>query len=886
MARHPGGGAVIPPGTQPIPEPSKHTRTTHVAQGIPPEAEGVILRAFGEFVNTSQWVTWRLETRDRKPTKVPYAPRSARKTGPDAGHVGDWGTLSDALGAMRRRRHHGVGLVLPEGLVCVDLDRCTTEPFGPLEPWAREIVERLDTFTEYSPSGTGVHVWLRGAKPGTKCRRGTVEIYGGPYGRYITVTGRGFSRWGESGIAERTHALGEVYAQHLDTPRASAAPLLASIPEPTSIPVNTVVVAGRVHPSALTDDEILHAAREARGVGGAITALWHGAPSALAEHGDDQSVAEAALATRLVWWCGGDVGRAERLMSNSPLCAREKWQTRADYRARTMALAASHGKAWDGPSRRQVMGWFGEDRALALFGPKSARTGPKVIRADDRPSVGATARGDDPRTSFEADPASVPTPTPPPASVGPHAGPDGYALTDLGNAERLMARAGARLVWNPATETWMWWNGSLWEPSAGHRAEREASEMARRLWADALALAGEEDRRTLRRHASRSEGRRAITDALALARSLDGVRVEPGEVDADPAVIVVNSGVVDLGSGTISRHDPGRLLTRGVWHLQPDGRRILAHYRPGVTPISHPLWDTFLTEVQPDPEVRAYLQRLAGLSLSGWTRDAFHVHVGTGANGKSTFLDTLRRAIGSDYSHVAPLDAVMARRADGNAPTPGVADLHGRRFVVVSEADAGDRLAEATVKAITSQGEPVTARRLHGNPFTFSPTHTLHLHSNHRPIVRGTDDGIWRRLHLIPWDVTIPEDRRDDGLKARLSEPDVLLGVLAWAVAGAQELCANGLQPPAAVTNATRTYRAESDALGQWLDERCEIGPNLGPTSGGELHADYRTWCEANGHRPVASNTFGERLRGVPGVERPTATGRERRSWRGISLVS
>ena len=101
-----------------------------------------------------------------------------------------------------------LGLVIPEGVVCVDLDACTVkgEVFGPLEPWAREIVERLDTFTEYSPSGTGVHVWLWGVKPGDKCRKGTVEIYGGPFGRYITCTGRGFSRWGEAPIAERTDA--------------------------------------------------------------------------------------------------------------------------------------------------------------------------------------------------------------------------------------------------------------------------------------------------------------------------------------------------------------------------------------------------------------------------------------------------------------------------------------------------------------------------------------------------------------------------------------------------------------------------------------------------------------------------------------------------------
>jgi putative DNA primase/helicase len=892
VAPRPGGGLVIPPA---VPEGDRAPRALYgTPSRLTAQAEALIGRAFAPFAEAPRWLVWRLVPRTPKPSKVPVSPRTGGSTGTDVAHESDWATLAEALREARRPNVNGIGLVIPEGVVCVDLDACTVkgEVFGPLEPWAREIVERLDTFTEYSPSGTGVHVWLWGVKPGDKCRKGTVEIYGGPFGRYITCTGRGFSRWGEAPIAERTDALAEVYRAHLDTPPSVAA--WPTIPEIAEADASTVVVsstprvvsapsvvAGRsartAPPSALSDGQVLTAALKSRGAN-RIHALWGGDTSG---HGGDQSAAEIALANHLAWWCAGDEAQVGRLMDTAPLCHRDKWAERPDYRARTVRAAVQglRDGGWDGPTRRQAEEWYGADEADRLFGPRT-----RVERVNGRTRVVvAPEAGKGLQSDPEASYGPV-APTPQPAGpLGHHAGADGYALTDLGNAERLIARAEGRIAWHHAAEEWLVWNGIVWEPDTSGEVERLASAMARALWlAAAVAEAGDEARRALRQHAARTEGKRAISDAMALARNRPGAYVPPDALDVNPNVIVVRRGIVDLATGVLRPADPSAWLTKAVRHPDGHGRLVIADYVPGQTPATHPLWEAFLARVVPDPEVRAYLRRTVGLSLSGWTRDAIHVHVGSGANGKSTFLDTVRRAIGPDYAHVASLDVLMARKAEAGAPNPAVADLRGKRLVIASEAESSDRLAEGTVKAITSQGEAITARRLHANPITFVPSHTLHLHSNHRPVVRGTDEGIWRRVHLIPWTVTIPEAERDEGLKARLQAPEVLLGVLAWAMEGAREVASTGVRPPEAVRSATATYRAESDVFGQWLEERCVITPNA-VAGGGPLHADYRAWCEANGHRALPSNHFADRLRGVSGVER--GTGRERYSWRGIGLA-
>jgi P4 family phage/plasmid primase-like protien len=262
--------------------------------------------------------------------------------------------------------------------------------------------------------------------------------------------------------------------------------------------------------------------------------------------------------------------------------------------------------------------------------------------------------------------------------------------------------------------------------------------------------------------ASNSEhGLRAM---LALARSEPGIPILPGELDGDPWLLNVLNGTIDLRTGTLRPHDREDRITK------------LADVRFD-SEADCPVWIGFLQEVLPDPDLREFVRRLVGYRLTGSTQE----HVlpflfGVGANGKSTFLNTIQSLLGITYAIKAPADLLLAMRNESH-PTE-LADLFGKRLVCCNEAEDGRRLAESLVKELTG-GDKIRARRMREDFWEFSPTHKIWLAANHKPSVRGTDHGIWRRIKLIPFTVTIGPSsinsaRRRSGLKrdlVRLVQP-------------------------------------------------------------------------------------------------------------------
>jgi len=250
-----------------------------------------------------------------------------------------------------------------------------------------------------------------------------------------------------------------------------------------------------------------------------------------------------------------------------------------------------------------------------------------------------------------------------------------------------------------------------------------------------------------------------------------------------------------------------------------------------------------------------YMQRLVGYCLTGSTRE----HVlpflyGSGANGKSTFVSAILDLLGTDYAIKAPAELLLARRGESH-PTER-ADLHGKRFVACVEVDDGRRMAESLVKELTG-GDRIRARRMREDFWEFSPTHKVWLAANHRPIIRGTDHGIWRRVKLIPFNVMIPEEEQDKDLPEKLKGE--LSGILNWAVRGCQRWLSNGLEEPTAVRSATSEYRDDMDLIGKFIKARCVVGDEhqAGAT---ELHKAYRDWCESTGERPANQTVFGTNL--------------------------
>jgi putative DNA primase/helicase len=465
----------------------------------------------------------------------------------------------------------------------------------------------------------------------------------------------------------------------------------------------------------------------------------------------------------------------------------------------------------------------------------------------------AAARGE----SRRGQPRKAP---PPPSSGDPL--PD-EPDSELGYARRLVHVYGDRVRYVPEWKWWLVWDGKRWAHDATGQAARWMKSIARRVTSDALAIEDEKERQAALNRARRGESSAGVAGALTLAGTEAEIVVTPDDLDADPFLLNCTNGTVDLRTGERRPHDPADLITK----------MTRAAHDPDAASTE---FSAFLKRVQPDGEMRRFLARLLGHSLEGRVSDILPIFHGEGANGKSTLIGVVLTALG-DYADAADPELLTARSFDAH-PT-GVADLCGLRLAVLHEIDRGRRLAEGTVKRLTG-GDRLKARRMRENFWSFDPSHTFVMLTNHRPIVAGTDEGIWRRLRLVPWDVVIPEPERDRELPGRLKlEMDA---VLAWLVAGYSDWHENGMGEPDQVTAATSAFKAESDTVGRFVKERCLEGH--GTVGSTELFRAWEKWCAEQGEEPGTQKAFSESLenRGVDKYK--DGTGRMR--WKSIGLAT
>lgn len=434
--------------------------------------------------------------------------------------------------------------------------------------------------------------------------------------------------------------------------------------------------------------------------------------------------------------------------------------------------------------------------------------------------------------------------------------------TELGYARRLIAVYGDRLRYVPAWRRWLVWDGARWANDTTGQAARWMKLLARRLTDDALAVTDDKQRAAALATARRGESSHAIAGALTLASTEKELAVSPADLDADPLLLNCANGTLDLRTTTMRGHDPADLLTKVTG----------ADYEPGA---EGPEFARFLAKVQPDDAMRAYIGRLLGHGLEGRvTEHVLAIFHGSGRNGKGTLIGAVKAALG-DYADAADPELLTARTYDAH-PT-GTADLLGLRLAILHETDQGRRIAEATVKRLTG-GDRLKARRMREDFWSFEPSHTFVMLTNHKPLVSGSDEAIWARLRLVPWSVVIPPDERDLALPGKLAAE--LGAVLAFLVRGYQDWRERGLDDPKEVLAATEAYRAESDALGRFIDQRCL--PGHGDVGSTELFTAWQQWCKREGEEPGTATAFATLLQNR-GFDNYTSHGRRR--WRRISLM-
>jgi putative DNA primase/helicase len=402
-----------------------------------------------------------------------------------------------------------------------------------------------------------------------------------------------------------------------------------------------------------------------------------------------------------------------------------------------------------------------------------------------------------------------------------------YNLTDLGNAERFVDQNHRSVRWCDPWGQWVLWNGKVWERDIRKFIFRLAQTTVRTIYSEAAKVDDESQRKAIVKHGLSSESQNRTGNMLEAAKPL--LAITPSEFDQFPMQLNVRNGIVDLTTGELSSHDPSK------YHTKMTDIDFLPN-------VESPAWKNFLKVVTSgDQSVERFLQIAVGYSLTGLIdAHCFFFLYGSGANGKSTFVETLRKLAGSYYSHTS-IEGLLAPIGNSGQANPHVANLAGSRLVVASEIPDSMKVNEALIKDLTG-GDIVTARYLYGNPFAFRPNHKLWMFGNYRPRITGVDTGIWRRVKIIPFNAIIPEKERRP-MSELLTEFEMEMpGILNWAIQGCLEWQRIGLDIPASVNEAIIEYRADQDVLSQFLLEKCRTGSAY-KVRKDYLYQTFIAWC-------------------------------------------
>ena len=419
-----------------------------------------------------------------------------------------------------------------------------------------------------------------------------------------------------------------------------------------------------------------------------------------------------------------------------------------------------------------------------------------------------------------------------------------YSFDDTGNADRFVDMFGGDMLYNYTDKCWLFWDGRRWCYDSDGAAERSAdiciasmSEEAKLYERDDADIAKQFAKHI--KYSRSHKGKKAFLD-----EAQHRLPVTAARLDKHLMALNTPNGTLSLKTGELMEHDPTWLITK----------MLNVEY---TDKADHPLWDKFLDEIfEGDTELIRYVQKAVGYSLTGRTDEqcAFFLF-GTGRNGKSTFLDVIRDIIGDYAMNIQP-ETLMVRSAQNASASSDIARLKGARFVTSVEPNEGVRINEGLLKQLTGD-DTVTARKLYANEFEFKPEFKLWMATNHKPIIRGTDTGIWRRIHMIPFTVQIPPSKVDRQLKFKLERE--YPAILRWAVEGCLLWQKEGLAMPKAVREMVHEYRREMDVISAFIEDRCEVADGIS-SQATHLYAAYSAWCNDNNEYKMSNTKFGIEL--------------------------
>ena len=543
---------------------------------------------------------------------------------------------------------------------------------------------------------------------------------------------------------------------------------------------------------SMTAAEIIDRAKASR-QGAKFAALYSGDTSDYTS----PSEADMAFCNMLAFWCQGDIQQMDEIFRSSGLM-REKWDRR---QSGTTYGAITLQKAIDGLSTVYNGNGSSGDTGYSISIRQTAETAAPSVRGKM------------------------------------------YRFDDTGNAERLFDAFGNMLRFCYTDKKWLYYyEGKWYTDNIGYI--RQLADSATMLQEQERVLYAHDDDmlKAFDRHLKKSRSFAGKTNMIREAEHY--APILPQNLDRNRSVIGAKNGIIDLKTGELLPHDREAYITK----------QTTVPYNPNAPEPK--LWLTFLSDIfGGDPYMLDYIQKCVGYSLTGSTSEqcAFFLF-GTGRNGKSTFLEIVRGILGDYATNIQP-QTIMVNPKSGNAPTSDIARLKGARLVTSVEPNEGMRLDEGLLKQLTGD-DVVTARKMFSEEFEFKPEFKLWMATNHKPLIRGTDTGIWRRIHLIPFEVQIPIERVDKKLKYKLVKESE--GILKWAVQGCLKWSNEGLSMPAKVLDAVREYQHEMDVISAFLDACCVLGE--GETKASRLYAVYAKWAEEHNEYLMSSTKFGTEM--------------------------
>lgn len=703
-----------------------------------------------------------------------------------------WCDFDTACRGKERFGLDGIGFMFSgDGIFGIDIDHCYDPETQELDPAAAEIIETVQSYTELSPSGTGIHILCKGALPEGRKRRGAVEMYSTL--RYFTVTGNQFGL--EYPFSDCTERVAVMHRKYLGEEENAAGAQKAALPMPT----------GRGTNADMSVDAILRRMFDSKH-GQKLQDLYNGSWERYGIGDGSQSSADQAFCNTLAFWCRCDAALMDAIFRRSGLY-RQKWDKRRG--AKTYGQITIDRAIKD---CRDI--WEPQERVQH---PVPAVPPPPQNTSNDVPAIENATVGETGQRRY-------------------------YTYDDTGNALRFRDANAGLIHYNHVDGCWIYWDGVRWASDENGEIKRRADKMLADMAKDLKEMQDDPAYNAYKKHLSRSRSHRGKEGFIAEARHLEGVPVLPSEMDRAGNAFNVRNCLISLKTGKTAEHDKKYMISK-------------------LAPVTYdenakcPRWDRFIEEITcGDKSLQLYLQRMIGYCMTAYTKEQciFFLY-GNGSNGKSVFVDTIAYMLG-EYAASCQPETVMMRDRN-NTARGDLARLKGARMVVTSEPNDGCRLDEGIVKQMTGGTEnKLTARFLYGREFEFSPEFKIVMSTNYKPVIKGTDNGIWRRVRLIPFTAEFTKENRDPQLTEKLRRE--LPGILNWAIAGAVGWCKEGLPPCAIIDEAGQEYRSEMDRVQQFLDD-CTTRSESSSTQASTLYKCYKAWCSEQGDRfPVGSTKF------------------------------